>query len=65
MRDDRAPREREEYGITVDTLWSSPCGTSGGGGPCPELKRHQKERVITGWYLRNDTVSFQVLKYQK
>ena len=41
-------------------------GWGAGGFARPELKRHQeKERAITGWYLRDDTVSFQVLKYRK
>ena len=48
----------------VKSLWDIR-GWGAGGATCPELQRHQKERVITGWYLRDDTVSFQVLKYRK
>ena len=49
----------------VKSLWDVR-GWGAGGFARPELKRHQeKERAITGWYLRDDTVSFQVLKYRK
>lgn len=49
----------------VKSLWDVR-GWGAGGFARPELRRHQeKERKITGWYLRDDTVSVQVLKYRK